>query len=82
LFQKTTGYIIIGNNMTESAKKLGLNMKRIRLEKGMTQGDICRKLKLDRAYVSNLESGKKNPTLATIEKLAKSLEVSINELIK
>jgi len=67
--------------MNESAKKLGRNMKRIRLEKGMTQGDICRKLDLDRAYISNLESGKKNPTLATIEKIAKTLNVSIADLL-
>jgi transcriptional regulator with XRE-family HTH domain len=57
-------------------------MKRIRLEKGITQGDICRKLELDRAYISNLERGKKNPTLATIKKIAKSLNVPINELFK
>lgn len=82
MFQKTTGYIITGNNMTESAKKLGRNMRRIRLEKGMTQGDICRKLKLDRAYVSNLENGKKNPTLATIEKIAKALYAPIEEFFK
>ncbi|MFA5746887.1 MAG: helix-turn-helix transcriptional regulator [Candidatus Paceibacterota bacterium] len=56
-------------------------MKRIRLEKGITQGDICRKLELDRAYISNLERGKKNPTLATIEKLAKALSVKIVDLI-
>ena len=47
----------------------------------MTQGDICRKLELDRAYISNLERGKKNPTLATIEKLAKALNVKIADLI-
>ena len=68
--------------MDESAKKLGKNMKRIRLEKGMTQGDICRKLGLDRAYISNLESGKKNPTLATIEKIAKALGINIDELMR
>ncbi len=68
--------------MDESAKKLGKNMKRIRLEKGMTQGDICRKLGLDRAYISNLESGNKNPTLATIEKLAKALGVLASDLVK
>jgi transcriptional regulator with XRE-family HTH domain len=68
--------------MNESAKKLGGNMKRIRLEKGMTQGDICRKLGLDRAYISNLENGKKNPTLETIEKIAKALDIQIEELLK
>jgi transcriptional regulator with XRE-family HTH domain len=65
-----------------SAKKLGENMKKIRLAKGMTQGDICRKLEVDRAYISNIESGNKNPTLSTITNLAKALGVSIDELLK
>jgi len=65
-----------------SAKKLGENMKKIRLVKGMTQGDICRKLEVDRAYISNIESGNKNPTLSTITNLAKALGVSIDELLK
>ncbi len=57
-------------------------MKRIRIAKQMTQGDICRKLGVDRAYISNVESGNKNPTLSTITKLAKALGVSVNELLK
>ena len=68
--------------MSNSAKKLGENVRRIRLTKDMTQGDLCRKLEVDRAYISNIESGKKNPTLSTIERIAKALNVSIEELIK
>ncbi|HEY4513431.1 MAG TPA: helix-turn-helix transcriptional regulator [Candidatus Paceibacterota bacterium] len=65
-----------------NSKKLGQNMKRIRLSKQMTQGDICRKLGVDRAYISNVESGNKNPTLSTITKLAKALGVSVEDLVK
>ena len=68
--------------MNNSAKKLGQNMKRIRKVKQMTQGDICRKLGVDRSYISNVESGNKNPTLSTITKLAKALGVSVDELLK
>lgn len=57
-------------------------MKRIRLEKQMSQGDICRKLGVDRAYISNVESGNKNPTLSTITKIASSLGVSVDEILK
>ncbi len=57
-------------------------MKKIRKDKGMTQGDICRKLDLDRAYISNVESGNKNPTLSTITNIAKALGVSVDELLK
>lgn len=68
--------------MSNSAKKLGQNIRRIRLAKGMTQGDLCRKLEVDRAYMSNVETGKKNPTLSTIERIAKALSVSVDELLK
>lgn len=64
------------------AKRLGENIRRIRLAKEMTQGDLCRKLEVDRAYMSNIESGKKNPTLSTIERIAKALNVSIGELVR
>ena len=68
--------------MSDTAKKLGDNIKRLRTEKGMSQGDLCRALELDRAYMSNVENGNKNPTLATIEKIAGALGVSANELLK
>ncbi len=68
--------------MNKSSKKLGENIKKIRLAKGMTQGDLCRRLEVDRAYMSNIESGKKNPTLSTIENIAKALNVSVDELLK
>ena len=68
--------------MKDEARKLGKNLKRIRTEKGISQGDIVRALKMDRAFISNIENGKTNPTLATIAKLAKAIGVSVGELMK
>ena len=68
--------------MKNEAKKLGQNLKRIRKGKGISQGDIVRKLGMPKSFVSNIENGKTNPTLATIAKLAKALNVNIEELIK
>ena len=68
--------------MSNSAKKLGDNIKRIRIAKNMTQGDLCQKLEVDGAYMSNIESGKKNPTLSTIDRISKALNVSVEELMK
>ncbi len=65
-----------------SARKLGSNIKKLRLDKGMSQGDLCKQIRADRSYVSHLENGNKNPTLATIEKLARAFSVSIAELLK
>ena len=67
--------------MNESAK-LGKNLKRIRTMNGISQGEIGRILGVDKGFVSNIENGKTNPTLATITKLAKALGVSSDELLK
>jgi transcriptional regulator with XRE-family HTH domain len=69
-------------DMKSEAQKLGRNLKRIRKEKSISQGDIVRSLGMDRAFISNIENGKTNPTLATIAKLAKALGVPIGDLIK
>jgi len=68
--------------MHKESVKLGNNLKRIRTEKGITQGDIVRSLGVSRSFVSNIENGKTNPTLATIAKLAEAVEVSVGELLK
>lgn len=66
----------------KSAKKLGQNLKIIRTQKGMSQGDISRKLNVDRSYISGIENGRRNPTLSNIEKLAEALGVPMNILLK
>lgn len=68
--------------MKNMSEKLGRNLKRIRSAKNMSQGDIARALGIDRGYISNIENGKRNPTLATITKLAEALNVSVNDLLK
>jgi transcriptional regulator with XRE-family HTH domain len=68
--------------MQEISKKLGLNMKKARAKKKLSQGALARLLEVDKGYISNIENGKKNPTLATIQKLAEALGVSADELIK
>lgn len=82
MLPKTTIGSIFTFNMDEISKQLGKNIKRIREQKEMTQGDICRALNLDRGYISSIESGKRNPTLSTLKKLADALKVSVDELLK
>jgi len=68
--------------MKSEAEKLGKNLKRIRIEKHISQVDIARSLDASRGFISNIESGKTNPTLATIVKLANAVGVSSDELLK
>ena len=63
-------------------RKVGENIKRIRLEKGLTQvelGDMCNS---EKSTIYRLESGKTNPTALTLKKIAESLEVSPGELLR
>ena len=68
--------------MNEASKQLGKNLKRIRTEKDISQGDIARELDVSRGYISTIENGKTNPTLSTIAKIAKALGVTNDELLK
>ena len=67
--------------MKSEAEKLGENLKRIRTEKDISQVDVARSLGVSRGFVSNIESGKTNPTLATIARLANAVGVSSDELL-
>lgn len=68
--------------MQKESAKLGQNLKRIRTKKNISQGDIARELGVSRGFISTIENGKTNPTLATIAKLAKAVGVSVNDLLK
>jgi transcriptional regulator with XRE-family HTH domain len=68
--------------MKSDSEKLGNNLKRIRTAKNISQGDIARELEVSRSFISNIENGKTNPTLATIAKLAKAVGVPTDELMK
>jgi transcriptional regulator with XRE-family HTH domain len=68
--------------MNELSKKLGENFKKIREKRGLSQGDISRKLTMDRGYISNLENGRRNPTLSNIKRLSEALGVEPFELLK
>ena len=66
----------------KAVQKFGKNMKKVREAKKISQGDIYRATKIERAYISNLEAGKQNPTLETMEKIANALGVSTDKLLK
>jgi len=65
-----------------SSKKLGENLRKLRLKKGLSQGNLAKELNVDRAYISNIENGRMNPTLSTLEKISKALGISSSELLK
>ena len=68
--------------MTNISIKFGKRVKEIRLKKQMSQGDLAKILGVHPTYISGIERGVRNMALKNIERLAKSLGVSIEKLIK
>ncbi len=56
------------------------NLRKIRVQLGTSQENLAVDAQIDRTYVSRLERGIENPTIAIIERLANALGVSISEL--
>ncbi|WP_031542559.1 helix-turn-helix domain-containing protein [Mesoplasma photuris] len=57
-----------------------MNMKRIRLEKKMSQEDLSFAADLHRNYISDVECGRRNVSLQAIAKIAAGLEIEVSEL--
>jgi len=57
-------------------------LKEIRVNKGLTQEKLAHECQLDRTYISLLERGLRQPTIATLFKLSAALDISPDEFIR
>jgi transcriptional regulator with XRE-family HTH domain len=60
---------------------LGQAVKARRLSLGLTQEEIALHSDLHQRWISNVETGKRNPSYASLRRLAAALELSASELI-
>jgi len=60
---------------------VGSNFARLRKEKGLTQEEVEAISGFSQQYLSDLERGRRNPTIITIWELAKALGVTPTDLI-
>jgi transcriptional regulator with XRE-family HTH domain len=59
---------------------IGDNIKRIRIAKNLSQKEVTINAKLDTAQYSRIENGKTDPSVATLDRIAKALGVSLSDL--
>lgn len=62
-------------------KKLAANLKKIRVEHNIKQGDVARVLGVDRSAYSGYEIGRANPSVKNLCNLADIYNVSIGTLV-
>lgn len=58
------------------------NIRRLRVAHGLSQEMLAVDAEIDRTYVSRLERGLENPTVAVLERLANALSANIDEFFK
>lgn len=59
---------------------VGKQIQKLRELKGISQQDLAAKCNFEKSNMSRLETGRVNPTLSTLEKVANALEVTLAEI--
>ena len=62
--------------------KFGNKVRELRKIKKLSQEELAHKADLHRTYIGMIERAEKNITLINIDKIAKALEIKIEELLK
>ncbi|WP_422062253.1 helix-turn-helix domain-containing protein [Sphingopyxis sp.] len=61
--------------------RLGRNVRSLREERGWSQEDYADRADIHRTYVSDIERGRRNPTITVVEKLALPFGVTSGQLL-
>lgn len=63
-------------------RRVGLNLKKFREERGLSQEAFADHCGLHRTYISGIERGVRNPTVLILEKIAKALKIAAADLLQ
>ena len=58
------------------------NLRRLRVERGISQEVLAADAEVDRSYVGRLERAQENPTVGVLERLARALSAHVSELLR
>jgi len=60
---------------------LATSIRSLRLRNGLSQRQLATRMSVPRTYVSKIENDKATPTLSSLERLARALEVTVPDLL-
>jgi len=67
--------------MSPTPKQMGRRLKALRKQKGWSRQELAEEARVSREYVRKLEAGLQDPTVGTLQRLAKALGVAVTELL-
>ncbi|WP_439361591.1 helix-turn-helix domain-containing protein [Bradyrhizobium sp. DASA03007] len=62
--------------------RVGLNIQDLRRAKKLSQEELADRSKVHQTYLSGVETGKRNPSLLVLERIARALDVDPEELVR
>jgi transcriptional regulator with XRE-family HTH domain len=69
-------------NAANTGLQVATAIRTLRQRAGLSQRQLALRMKVPRTYVSKIENEKATPTLSSMERLARALEVSVPDLLK
>ena len=63
-------------------KRVGLNLRKFRTERRLSQEALAFECGLHRTYISGVERGVRNPTVLVVEQIAMALKVPSSRLLE
>jgi transcriptional regulator with XRE-family HTH domain len=68
-------------DVQEKLIRLGLKVKELREEKGLSQTELAYKIGKDQPSINRLEKGKVNPSIIYLLQICEGLEVNLIEIV-
>ena len=62
--------------------RVSRNIQRIRRQKDLSQEEVAHRADIHQTYLSGVETGKRNPSILVVERIAKALGVDVSEIFK
>ena len=72
----------MSSNSNALLVKLGKRIQSLRKRKGWTQTDMAVCLDMNRGHISDIELGKREPGIITLQVIAKGLDTTMSNLLK
>jgi transcriptional regulator with XRE-family HTH domain len=63
-------------------ERMATRIKALREQRKMTQEQLAERAGIGRSYLARLETARQDPTLSTLEKIAKALRVKVAKLLE
>jgi DNA-binding XRE family transcriptional regulator len=71
-----------GKQIRDVRARVGLNLQRLRREKGLSQEELADRAQIHQTYLSGVERGRRNPTITVLQRIAEALDADIADLME